>query len=183
MKKTYEIMFLSRGGQGAVTASRIMTLALVKEGFYAQAIPEFGAERRGAIVKTYVRASPEPIKTHEAIREPDLLVVYSRGIIEHLGESLKELSGIPVAIVNTQAPIKYWRKTYIVDATGIAIKIGLVVAGWPIVSTPLLGSIARVTNLYKIETLEEAMREFFSGELLSKNINAARLAYESTQEV
>ena len=176
-------MFLSRGGQGAVTSSRILAVALVKEGLYAQAIPEFGAERRGAIVRTYIRASTEPIKTHEMVKEPNLLVIFSKGIIDYLGDGVKELSKIPESIVNTQSPIKFWRKTYVVNATEIALKLNLVIAGWPVVSTALLGSISRVTGLYKLGTLEEAMKEFFRGSILEKNIEAARLAYESTREV
>jgi pyruvate ferredoxin oxidoreductase gamma subunit len=176
-------MFLSRGGQGAVTSSRILAVALVKEGLYAQAIPEFGAERRGAIVRTYIRASTEPIKTHEMVKEPNLLVIFSKGIIDSLGDGIKELYKIPESIINTQFPIKFWRKTYIVNATEIALKLNLVIAGWPVVSTALLGSISRVTGLYKLSTLEEALKEFFRGSILEKNIEAARLAYESTREV
>ncbi len=176
-------MFLSRGGQGAVTASRILAVALVKEGLYAQAIPEFGAERRGAVVRTYIRVSTEPIKTHEIVREPNLLVIYSKSILDYLGDGVKELLDIPESIVNTHSLNKLWRRTYIVNATDIALKLNLVIAGWPVVSTALLGSISRVTGLYKLDTLEEAMKEFFRGSILEKNIEAAKLAYELTREV
>jgi len=59
-----EYLILSRGGQGGVTESRILATATTLEGRWAQAIPEFGAERRGAIVKAYLRVSDKRFPDH-----------------------------------------------------------------------------------------------------------------------
>ena len=45
-----EIRWHGRGGQGAVTSAELVALAAIKEGKYAQAMPSFGPERRGAPV-------------------------------------------------------------------------------------------------------------------------------------
>jgi 2-oxoacid:acceptor oxidoreductase gamma subunit (pyruvate/2-ketoisovalerate family) len=50
-----EIRFHGRGGQGAVTASRIVAIAAYEEGKYSQAIPMYGTERRGAPLTAFVR--------------------------------------------------------------------------------------------------------------------------------
>jgi len=42
-----EIRFHGRGGQGTVVASKILATAMVCEGKYVQAFPEYGVERRG----------------------------------------------------------------------------------------------------------------------------------------
>ena len=43
----WEFRFYSRGGQGAVTAAKILTNAAITEGKFAQAIPSYGQERKG----------------------------------------------------------------------------------------------------------------------------------------
>ncbi|MEZ0290147.1 MAG: 2-oxoacid:acceptor oxidoreductase family protein [Sulfolobales archaeon] len=178
----FEILFLSRGGQGAVTASRILAETLIYEGFYAQAIPEFGPERRGSIVRTYIRVSNNPIKTHEMIRNPGLVVIFSKGILHNIDPKSYITIDTDV-LINSTTPERLGRRTFIVDATGIALKTGLVIAGWPVVNTAILGSLSRITGLYRIETLKDTLRNYFKGDYLSKNIEAARLAYENTIEV
>ena len=56
-----DLIILGRGGQGGVTAARILVSAALKDGKWGQAIPEFGAERRGAVVKSYARIANKPI--------------------------------------------------------------------------------------------------------------------------
>jgi 2-oxoacid:acceptor oxidoreductase gamma subunit (pyruvate/2-ketoisovalerate family) len=51
----WEFKFYSRGGQGAVTAAKILVNAAILEGKFAQAIPSYGQERKGAPVFTYAR--------------------------------------------------------------------------------------------------------------------------------
>ena len=46
----WEFKFYSRGGQGAVTAAKILINAAIIEGKFGQAIPSYGQERKGAPV-------------------------------------------------------------------------------------------------------------------------------------
>jgi len=71
----YRIRLHGRGGQGMKTASRILGTAFFADGFEVQDAPRYGAERRGAPIFAYVRASREPIHERGIIRRPDLVVV------------------------------------------------------------------------------------------------------------
>jgi len=71
----YRISYHGRGGQGMKTASRILGTAFFLEGFEVQDAPRYGAERRGAPVFAYVRASRQPINERGIIRHPDLVIV------------------------------------------------------------------------------------------------------------
>ena len=52
-----EVRIAGRGGQGVVTAGELLGLAVVLEGRYAQAMPAFGPERRGALATCTLRVS------------------------------------------------------------------------------------------------------------------------------
>ncbi|HPS58887.1 MAG TPA: 2-oxoacid:acceptor oxidoreductase family protein [Spirochaetota bacterium] len=71
----YRIRFHGRGGQGMKTASRILGTAFFLQGYEVQDAPRYGAERRGAPVFAYVRASKHRINERGIIRTPDLVVV------------------------------------------------------------------------------------------------------------
>jgi pyruvate ferredoxin oxidoreductase gamma subunit len=71
----YRIRLHGRGGQGMKTASRVLGSAFFAEGYEVQDAPRYGAERRGAPIFAYVRASQRPIHERGVIRRPDLVVV------------------------------------------------------------------------------------------------------------
>jgi 2-oxoacid:acceptor oxidoreductase gamma subunit (pyruvate/2-ketoisovalerate family) len=58
----FEIRIHSRGGQGGVTAARLLALAAIHDGKYATACPFYGAERRGAPIVSFVRIDESPIR-------------------------------------------------------------------------------------------------------------------------
>lgn len=175
---TKELIIIGRGGQGGVTAARILASAAVKDGKWGQAIPEFGAERRGAIVKSYVRISSLPVITHSGIKRADVLIVLSPDIMRliNIDELLKGPDS--VVIVNSPTPIKTKYSTHWVDATSISEKLGLVVAGWHIVNVPMLGAFVRVTGLVSLNSLIESLSELIGkGDYVKLNIEAAKLGY------
>jgi len=57
------------------TAGRILGSAFFAEGYEVQDAPRYGAERRGAPIFAYVRASREAIRERGVIGKPDLVVV------------------------------------------------------------------------------------------------------------
>lgn len=62
MKDYYEIRWHGRGGQGAITAAKILAQAAYLEGYQGvTAAPSFGAERRGAPVSASTRISPQTV--------------------------------------------------------------------------------------------------------------------------
>jgi len=176
-----EIRIHGRGGQGGVTAAELLASAAFKEGKWVQAIPFFGAERRGAPVKAFARLSDEPILVRSQVYNPDYVVVLDETLLDivDVTEGLKK-DGI-VIISTTKKPdemnIKQGRVAT-VDATGIALELQLLVAGLPVLNTTMLGAFAKATGEIKLESVITAIKEEWSGAAGEKNAKAAELAYE-----
>jgi pyruvate ferredoxin oxidoreductase gamma subunit len=79
-----EVRWHARAGQGAKTAAQILALAFLRSGSYAQAFPEYGPERRGAPLRAYTRASSAPIRRHDSVTRPNLVVVLEPTLIDEI---------------------------------------------------------------------------------------------------
>jgi pyruvate ferredoxin oxidoreductase gamma subunit len=79
-----EIRWHARAGQGAKTASQLYATALLKEGQSVQAFPEYGPERRGAPLRAYTRIDEKPIRRHDAITHPDVVVVLEPSLVQEV---------------------------------------------------------------------------------------------------
>ena len=75
MSDLVEIRWHARAGQGAKTAAHLLAMGFMRSGSYAQAFPEYGPERRGAPLRAFTRAASAPIRRHDSVTEPDLVVV------------------------------------------------------------------------------------------------------------
>jgi len=176
-----EIRIHGRGGQGGVTAAELLARAAFKESKWVQAIPFFGAERRGAPVKAFARLADEPILIRSQVYNPDYVVVLDESLLEivDVTEGLKK-DGI-IIINTTKKPeeinIKQGRLAT-VDATGIALELQLLVAGLPVLNTIMLGAFAKATEEVKLESVLKTIREEWPGAAGEKNAKAAMLAYE-----
>ena len=82
MKKTMEIRWHGRGGQGAKTAALLLADVAFKAGKFVQGFPEYGPERMGAPITAYNRISEEPVTVHSNIYAPDYVVVVDDGLLE-----------------------------------------------------------------------------------------------------
>jgi pyruvate ferredoxin oxidoreductase gamma subunit len=112
---TTEIRWHARAGQGAKTAAHILALAMLESGRSVQAFPEYGPERRGAPLRAFTRVSDRPIRRHDGVTEPDLVVVLEPSVVHEVdvaeglnekglilvnGETVPpELAGLPVRCV------------------------------------------------------------------------------------
>ncbi|MCS7119137.1 MAG: 2-oxoacid:acceptor oxidoreductase family protein [Archaeoglobaceae archaeon] len=163
-----ELIIYSRGGQGGVTAARFVGTAAMLQGFFAQTIPQFGPERRGARVYTYLRISDKQIRKRSQIKNPNCIALFDKKI------EIKD--GTNIAIVNSREPLKLAEKTFYVDATSIAEKYGLINAGWPILSAPMSGAITRAIGIETSYLIEAIKIEL--GEKAEKSCLAAKEAHE-----
>jgi pyruvate ferredoxin oxidoreductase gamma subunit len=169
----YEIRIHSRGGQGGVTAARLLALAAFRDGKYATACPFYGAERRGAPVVSYVRIDDHPIMIYSQIRNPDLVVVLDPGIMDVV-DVLQGLKPDGKVLINaTRAEKIPGHTVYAVDLTGIALSLDLVMGRSPILNTPVMGALAKM-GIISPESAKNAIKEIFSDE---RNIRAAEAAY------
>lgn len=169
----FEIRIHSRGGQGGVTAAKLIALAAFRDGKYATAFPFYGAERRGAPVVSFVRIDDQPIKIYSQIKQPDLILVLDASIMDSV-DVLQGIKADGTVLLNSSKPYDMeGHKTYEVDLTGIALRENLVVAGSPILNTPVLGALAKM-GIISIESAKKAIGEMFSD---ARNTNAAEGAY------
>jgi pyruvate ferredoxin oxidoreductase gamma subunit len=76
-----EIRWHARAGQGAKTASQLLATAALHAGKSAQAFPEYGPERRGAPLRAYTRIDDRPIRRHDSITTPDVVVVLEPSLL------------------------------------------------------------------------------------------------------
>lgn len=170
----YEIRLHSRGGQGGVTAAKLLAHAAFLDGKNATAAPFYGAERRGAPVVSFIRIDDRPIKIYSQIRKPDLVIVLDMGVMDTVNvlDGLKEGGSV---LINSPNPAEFeGYKTYNVDLTNIALSLDLVVSGSPILNTPLLGALAKLGFVSR-ESARTAIKEAFKDE---RNAEAAMKAYE-----
>ncbi len=181
-----EVSWLGRGGQGAVTASRLLARALAKEGMWAQAIVFFGAERRGAPVFAYNRISDKPIKYHHFVYKADVMVVFEQTLLD-LTDGYKRLKDDAMIIINYAGDITKSRlrmntyKIAKVDATSIVLDLGLLVAGIPVINTAMVGAFARAMGMPSIDSIVTAILETWPGKIGELNAEAAKRAYNETE--
>lgn len=184
-RKSIEVRWHGRGGQGAVTAANILAEAAYYEGYKGvTAAPFFGAERRGAPVIASNRFGWEPIKTFSLVEQPDVVVVLDETLLTVVNVA----SGIRpdgIVIINTAKPpeevqLKSAVNIATTNAFGWAKEAGLIVSGLVLFNTTILGGFARATGLVSMESIEKALRNHFQGQAADKNVRGARLAYEGT---
>ncbi|MFQ6129753.1 MAG: pyruvate ferredoxin oxidoreductase subunit gamma [Candidatus Hadarchaeaceae archaeon] len=172
-----EIRFHGRGGQGAVTAARLLAEATFLEGKYCQAFPFFGAERRGAPVVAFTRIDNKPIRTRTQVYEPNHVVVLDPTVLE----AVNVMSGLKrggVAVINAKETPEVLKGTRValVDATSIALET----LGVPITNTAMLGALAKATRVVSLDSVVKAIGKRFKGKLAEKNVAAAKAAHDRT---
>ncbi|MBI4304780.1 MAG: 2-oxoacid:acceptor oxidoreductase family protein, partial [Chloroflexi bacterium] len=74
------IVWHGRGGQGVVTASRLLAAAALRIGLYPQSLPEFGAERSGAPLVAYTRIGEAPAILRGPISDPSIVAVVDESL-------------------------------------------------------------------------------------------------------
>jgi pyruvate ferredoxin oxidoreductase gamma subunit len=175
-----ELRIHGRGGQGSVTAAELIAIAAFEGGIYVQAFPAFGVERRGAPVQAFVRFDDKKIRKRSQVYEPDYIIVQDSTLIKDVNVFLGVKKG-GIVIVNTEKAPDYkvpdGIKLITIDATSIALKA----LGLPITNTTLLGAFAAATGEIQFSALENALRHRFSGDMATKNIEAARQAFAAVK--
>ncbi|MDH4330617.1 MAG: 2-oxoacid:acceptor oxidoreductase family protein [Candidatus Moranbacteria bacterium] len=185
-KKIFEIIIFARAGQGAKSAAEVLAQAALLEGKQVQAFPYYGPERNGAPTKAYVRISDDPIRTHEPILDPDVVLVLDDTLLgsEDVTSNLDEYESL---IVNTNLSRKEVSEAVggfdgnikAVDATDIAMEV----LGQNKPNGIMLGKLVQVSGVVKLDSLEQKFRDIFEAkigeELTNKNIRAIQKGHDS----
>lgn len=168
--ETTEVRFHGRGGQGVVTAAELLSTAAFDQGLVAQAIPSFGSERTGAPVAAFCRVSVGPIRSHDPVLTPDVVVVQDPTML-HIPGVLAGLGPDALLLVNsTRRP----------DELGLSDRPGRTVTvpasdlararlGRPLPNTALLGALAGLTGLVTLPAVQQAIRARFAGAAAEQN--------------
>lgn len=189
-KDIFEVIFHARGGQGAKVASEILAQAAASEGKFVQAFPEFGPERSGAPVKTYLRVSDKKIRTHEPVVDPDAVAVLDETILDS-ENVVKNLDENEVLVINTRKSAheiaekikskggKFNGKIYPIDANGISLEL----VGQMRPNTVILGKLVQISEITSLESVIEKFRQVFEEKIgndaTEKNVQAIEKAYDS----
>lgn len=185
-KRLYEIRWHGRGGQGAITAAKLLAQAAYLDGYQGvTAAPSFGAERRGAPVSASTRISLEPVMVMSQVAEPDVVVVLDPTLLRY-DDVTSGLRRGGWLVVNSQQNPKELRlnNTFNIataDATRICRELGLIVAGLTIVNTAILGAFVHATEMVTLASVEKVIRERFSNNAVAVNLSAITKTYEITK--
>ncbi len=190
MSKTIEIRWHGRGGQGTVTAAKVLADACLSTGKNVQAFPEYGPERAGAPLRAYNRISEKELRVHCPVLRPDIIMVADPTLLD----SINVLEGAPdnaVLIVNTGKDAKEIRKktkakdsqkVLAIDATNISLET----IGRNLPNACMLGALTKVTEIVPMDTLLEDIRgsfgSKFSDKIITGNLDAAKRGFEEVKE-
>jgi pyruvate ferredoxin oxidoreductase gamma subunit len=187
---TIEIRWHGRGGQGTVTAAKVLADACLSGGRYVQAFPEYGPERAGAPLRAYNRISSKPVRMHCPVLRPNVVSVVDQTLLDVINTT-EGASEESTFIINTSKSPQEIReklnaspgqKVFTVDATKIAIEC----IGRPLPNASMLGAVCKATGIVSIEHLLEDVRKSFGKKFAQKiiegNLKATRRGYEEVRE-
>jgi len=190
MAKNIEIRWHGRGGQGTVTAAKVLADACLSGGGYVQAFPEYGPERAGAPIRAFNRISENVIRMYGPVLHPKVVSIADATLMD----AVNVTEGAPddaIFVVNTSKDPKEVRKklkakdsqkVYTVDATKIAVDC----FGRPLPNSSMLGAISRATGIVDMETLLDNVRKSFgkkfSQKIIDGNLDATRRGNEEVKE-
>jgi pyruvate ferredoxin oxidoreductase gamma subunit len=183
-----EIRWHGRGGQGAKTAAAMVAEVAIDAGKYAQAAPEYGAEREGAPIRAYTRISDHIIRVHDAIYYPDIVIVLDETLLVSQ-DVASGLSADGILLVNTaKSPAEVRKllglktgKVYTIDATTIALEE----IKRPIPNTVMTGALCKVSGVVDADHIKEDIDKKLGGKLsedmLKGNYRAVERAFEEVR--
>lgn len=182
----YRIRFHGRGGQGMKTASRILGTAFFLEGYEVQDAPRYGAERRGAPIFAYVRASRKPIYEHGIINHPDLVIVADETLvpIPAAGVLLGAAENTYLLINSDEEP-DIWADRLNYKGKVLTLSRALTeksIENPHFVGAICVGAAARLLGVISRTSLQQALQDELSelsAESVGKNIENALAAYDS----
>jgi len=190
MADIVEIRWHGRGGQGTVTAAKVLADACLSGGRHVQAFPEYGPERAGAPLRAYNRVSSKELRMHCPVLKPQVVSVVDATLLDSInvaeGATEKALFVINTSKASNEIRAKLGagsgQKVFTVDASKIAMEC----IGRALPNAPMLGALCKVTGLITLDHLLEDVRKSFgkkfSQKIIDGNLEAARRGYEEVKE-
>jgi pyruvate ferredoxin oxidoreductase gamma subunit len=181
----YRIRFHGRGGQGMKTASRILGTAFFNEGYEVQDAQRYGAERRGAPIFAYVRASRDKIFERGVIRDPNLVVVADDTLVMMPAAGvLQGFSAKTVLLIHSHLISREWQSrlhlsnpVYVFPCSDQKEEC----LAWRFIGVMSAAAAAQLTGVLPWETFASALHDELAGlepSMIEENLVHARRAYE-----
>jgi pyruvate ferredoxin oxidoreductase gamma subunit len=190
MSEMMEIRWHGRGGQGTVTAAKVLADACLSGGRHVQAFPEYGPERAGAPLRAYNRVSAKELRMHCPVLKPKVVSVVDATLLDGINVT-EGATADAMFVVNTSKDPKEIRaklnagpgqKVFTVDASKIAMEC----IGKALPNSSMLGAICKVTGLVSLDHLLDDVRSSFgkkfSQKIIDGNLEATRRGYEEVKE-
>ena len=190
MAEMVEIRWHGRGGQGTVTAAKVLADACLSGGRQVQAFPEYGPERAGAPLRAYNRVSEKTLRMHCPVLNPGVVCVVDATLLDaiNVAEGAKDDA---VFIVNTSKDPKTVReklkakpsqRVFTVDATKIAIDT----IGRPMPNSSMLGAVNKAISIVPMEVLLDDVKgsfgKKFAQKIIDGNLAAVKRGYEEVKQ-
>jgi pyruvate ferredoxin oxidoreductase gamma subunit len=186
--KVKEIRWHARGGQGAVTAAKMLAEMALSKGLYFQAFPEYGPERMGAPIQCFNRLSEEPIYTYCGVTSPEIVIIVDPSLCDVIDFTAGLAENGQIAINTGECPAtvteKYNLQGYkvmTVDATRISMEA----LGRSMPNVPMLGALLKITQLITedeaCDFITESFGHKFSQKVVNGNIAALKAAFQEVQ--
>ncbi|MCK5847804.1 MAG: 2-oxoacid:acceptor oxidoreductase family protein [Caldisericia bacterium] len=169
-----EIRYSGSGGQGLITATRIIARAALRENKISLQSQVYGAEARGGATKSEVIISDREIYFPE-IEIPDVVLLMTQEAYRKYGTCVKEEG---IRILDTFYIPNYDRiskaRTYTEPFTSICEEE----FHTKLVSNMLVtGYLIGIVKMISLKSFTQAIGDFFSDEKLTMNIQAATFGY------
>ena len=190
MAEMIEIRWHGRGGQGTVTAAKVLADACMSGGRHVQAFPEYGPERAGAPIRAYNRISEKLLRMHCPVLNPKVVCVVDASLLDAINVAEGAIDDA-VFVINTAKDPKVVReklkakptqKVFTVDATKIAIEC----FGRPMPNSSMLGAVNKATSIVSMDVLLEDVRgsfgKKFAQKIIDGNLEAVKRGYGEVKE-
>ena len=180
--KMIQIRWHGRGGQGAITAAKVVAEAAFRSGYAGVVMaPSFGTERRGAPVSTSLKISREKIFDLSPIVSPDVVVVLDHLILNEVDVTAGLKPGGLLVINSPRSAEDHQSGDYhvaVANVTKLGIEAGLRKG---IVNSGIIGALSKASGLVDIEILLECLSKEFADRRPEDNARSAHMAYNATQ--
>jgi len=177
-----QIRWHGRGGQGAITAAKVVAEAAFRSGYGGVVMaPTFGTERRGAPVTTSLKISREKIRDLSPILAPDIVVVLDHLILNEVDVTAGLKPGGLLVVNSPRSPQDHKLTDYrvaVANVTKLGIEAGL---SKGIVNSGIIGALSKASGLIDIEILLQCISKEFASRKPENNSGSARMVYDATQ--
>ncbi len=163
------LIFSGSGGQGLMTAGKLLAACAVSEGKYVTYFPSYGSEVRGGTANCQMVLSDSAVLS-PVVEEATVLLLMNQASLQRFASSLAEdglivlnssmieSKSLPTGEARDAWP-RMGARVLAIPATEIATKIGAV----QVANVVMLAALNHAKNLVEFKTLRDQIRKALSG--------------------